>query len=176
MLLHQISQPVIYLEATLHEDSELSSPTLIDTDSSLVLKSSLTRLENSQLLPLLPLLDSLECIIPRPSDSSGGSILLKSLDVTVVSMSFSKSPSSSSTVSCHTGFLPISMSWETFCKLGLDMGPFTILGGIAGSFGTFSLKLFLDKGTFVQNTSMKFPTIPLLKGFSCLSYRYLKFS
>eukprot|EP00268_Persea_americana_P045116 TRINITY_DN45872_c0_g1_i1.p1 TRINITY_DN45872_c0_g1~~TRINITY_DN45872_c0_g1_i1.p1 ORF type:complete len:138 (-),score=9.62 TRINITY_DN45872_c0_g1_i1:133-546(-) len=37
-------------------------------------------------------------------------------------------------------------------------------------------KLFTEGGIFEKNKSLKFPNIPLLYGFSFLSYRYRKFS
>ncbi|MFS7940247.1 hypothetical protein Hanom_Chr05g00462221 [Helianthus anomalus] len=72
--------------------------------------------------------------------------------------------------------LPISTSLGTFCMSEFTkLPPLTLVGGL-GSLGTNALKLFLDGGMLVQKTSLKFPKMPLLYGFSDLSYRYLKFS
>lgn len=77
----------------------------------------------------------------------------------------------------QTGFmLPVSTSLGTFSMFEFTKLPLVTLAGGLGSLGTNALKLFLDGGMLVQKTSLKFPKIPLLYGFSVRSYRYRKFS
>ena len=140
----------------------------------------------SQLPLLIPQLERLWCEILRPSMPSGGRILLKSavtwsadppsLSTLSSLLVLPSLPSASRTASPQASFLPISMSLTGFLMFGLVNPPLILLEVIAGSLGIFALKLFLDVGILVQNTSMKFFITPLLYGLTRSSYRFLKFS